>query len=85
MTEKLAELNASLRTRYDHRIPPGRKPKTLNPKPGPDMTPRKILLCNCPDLKVDLAAVVTELASQQVESVVLEPCCTAGLARPQET
>jgi heterodisulfide reductase subunit A2 len=49
------------------------------------MLPKKILLCNCPDLKVDLAAVVTELASQQVESVVLEPCCTpSGLARLQE-
>jgi heterodisulfide reductase subunit A len=49
------------------------------------MTPKKLLLCNCPDLKVDLAAVVAELAAQQVESVVLEPCCTpTGLARLKE-
>jgi heterodisulfide reductase subunit A2 len=46
---------------------------------------RKILLCKCPDLKVDLTEVVAEMASQQVEAVVLEPCCTpAGLARLQE-
>ena len=49
------------------------------------MTAKKLLLCNCPDLKVDLTAVVNELAAQKVESVVLEPCCTpAGLARLQE-
>ena len=46
------------------------------------MAAKKILLCNCPDLKVDLAAVVTELASQQVESVVLEPCCTPDRVGP---
>jgi heterodisulfide reductase subunit A2 len=46
---------------------------------------KKILLCNCPDLKVDLTEVVAELATQQVESVVLDPCCTPmGLARLQE-
>ena len=39
---------------------------------------KKLLLCNCPDLKVDLADVVAELAARQVESVVLEPCCTPG-------
>ena len=49
------------------------------------MAAKKLLLCNCPDLKVDLAAVVAELAAQQVESQVLEPCCTpTGLARLQE-
>jgi heterodisulfide reductase subunit A len=49
------------------------------------MSPKKLLLCNCPDLKVDLTAVAAELAAQQVEPVVLEPCCTpAGLARLQE-
>ncbi len=49
------------------------------------MAKKKLLLCNCPDLKVDLAAVVAELAAREVESVVLEPCCTpAGLARLQE-
>jgi heterodisulfide reductase subunit A len=49
------------------------------------MAQKKLLLCNCPDLKVDLAAVVAELAAREVESVVLEPCCTpAGLARLQE-
>ena len=49
------------------------------------MTAKKLLLCNCPDLKVDLGAVKAELAAQQVEAVVLEPCCTpAGLARLQE-
>jgi heterodisulfide reductase subunit A len=49
------------------------------------MSPKKLLLCNCPDLKIDLNAVVAELAAQQVEPVVLEPCCTpAGLARLQE-
>jgi heterodisulfide reductase subunit A2 len=48
------------------------------------MAARKLLLCNCPDLKVDLAAVVAELAAGHVESLVLEPCCTpTGLARLQ--
>ncbi|HAY21220.1 FAD-dependent oxidoreductase [Desulfobacca acetoxidans] len=49
------------------------------------MAGKKLLLCNCPDLKVDLHAVVSELATQQVEAVVLEPCCTpTGLARLQQ-
>ena len=49
------------------------------------MAKKKLLLCNCPDLEVDLAAVVAELAAREVESVVLEPCCTpGGLARLQE-
>ena len=33
------------------------------------MAAKKLLLCNCPDLKVDLAEVVAELAALQVESV----------------
>jgi heterodisulfide reductase subunit A len=49
------------------------------------MAAKKLLLCNCPDLKVDLAEVVGELATLPVEVHVLEPCCTpAGLARLQE-
>jgi heterodisulfide reductase subunit A len=49
------------------------------------MAAKKLLLCNCPDLKVDLAEVVAELAALQVESVVLEPCCTpAGLDKLQK-
>ncbi len=32
------------------------------------MAQKKLLLCNCPDLKVDLTAVVAELAVLQVES-----------------
>jgi heterodisulfide reductase subunit A2 len=49
------------------------------------MRTKKLLLCNCPDLKIDLSAVVAELAAQQVEPLVLEPCCTpVGLARLQE-
>ena len=49
------------------------------------MAAKKLLLCNCPDLKVDLAEVVGELAALQVESVVLEPCCTpTGLGKLQK-
>ena len=49
------------------------------------MAAKELLLCKCPDLKVDLAEVVAELAALQVESVVLNPRCTpTGLARLQE-
>ncbi|MBM4289154.1 MAG: CoB--CoM heterodisulfide reductase iron-sulfur subunit A family protein [Deltaproteobacteria bacterium] len=46
------------------------------------MAGKKILLCNCPDLKVDLNTVAAELSGQPAEVMILEPCCTpAGLAR----
>lgn len=48
------------------------------------MVPKKLLLCRCPDLKVDLDAVLAELAQQNLEVEILAPCCTpAGLARLQ--
>ncbi len=49
------------------------------------MAKKKLLLCNCPDLKVDLAAVLAELAAQDLSAEILAPCCTpAGLARLQD-
>ncbi len=46
------------------------------------MTRKKLLLCNCPDLKVDLAEVLAELARQHLSAEILAPCCTPrGLAR----
>ncbi|MGQ9920488.1 MAG: hypothetical protein ACUVRZ_04070 [Desulfobacca sp.] len=48
------------------------------------MAKKKLLLCNCPDLKVDLEEVLVELASQDLAAEILPPCCTpSGLARLQ--
>lgn len=45
------------------------------------MIRKKLLLCQCPDLKVDLAEVLAELSQQQVRAEILPPCCTpTGLA-----
>jgi len=48
------------------------------------MAKKKLLLCNCPDLKIDLQAVLTELAKEELVAEILAPCCTPkGLSRLQ--
>lgn len=49
------------------------------------MAKKKLLLCNCPDLQVDLNAVLAALTDEDVQAQVLAPCCTPrGLARLQD-
>ncbi len=48
------------------------------------MIRKKLLLCNCPDLQVDLTEVLAELSQHEVTAEILAPCCTpTGLARLQ--
>jgi len=46
------------------------------------MAKKTLLLCHCPDLKVDLNEVLAALAGQELAAEILPPCCTpTGLAR----
>lgn len=46
------------------------------------MAGKKLLLCNCPDARVNLERLRSRLTAQGLETCLLEPCCTpAGLSR----